>query len=75
MYQEVHTYTWGMRVKMGIDIRLVMTPGANPFSGSFDPQKNKFKLTAAQITALNNRQLTPMSIPRDTLLVKLGDSC
>ncbi|WP_353484180.1 CHRD domain-containing protein [Haliscomenobacter sp.] len=41
----------------GIQIGLVFTPGANPFSGSFDPQKNKFKLTANQLTALNNRQL------------------
>ncbi len=41
----------------GIQIVLVMTPGANPFSGSFEPQKNKFKLTAAQLTAINNRQL------------------
>lgn len=41
----------------GIQVILVMTPGANPFSGSFEPQKNKFKLTANQLTALNNRQL------------------
>ncbi len=41
----------------GIQIVLVLTPGANPFSGSFDPLKNKFKLTAAQLTAINNRQL------------------
>jgi len=41
----------------GIQIGLVLTPGANPFSGSFDPLKNKFKLTAAQLTAINNRQL------------------
>ena len=41
----------------GIQIGLVTTQGVNPFSGSFDPAKNRFKLTTAQLTALNNRQL------------------
>lgn len=41
----------------GIQIGLVMTPGTDPFSGRFEEGKNKFKLTEAQMTALNNRQL------------------
>jgi hypothetical protein len=41
----------------GISIVLAVTPGANPFSGSFDSLRNKYKLTEAQITALNNRQM------------------
>lgn len=41
----------------GIQIGLVMTLGADRLSGTFEEGKNKFKLTEAQLTALNNRQL------------------